>query len=69
MKTQINIYDFSFHFAGYGHYHVTYTSPTTGKKWDCTISDMTIIDATKNAENPKKKDLNFLKSICKRNKQ
>lgn len=65
MKTSINIYDFKFEFAGYGHYKVTYTSPKTGKEWSATINNMPLIDATKNAEQPKKRDLNHLKKIVK----
>ena len=63
MKTEIT--DFTFEFSGYGHYKVTYTSPKTGKQWTKIISDMTIIDATKNEDNPKRVDLNHLKWMCK----
>jgi len=63
MKTTLR--DFDFHFAGYGHYKVTYTSPTTGKQWSATISDMEIVDNTKNSDKPKRKDLEMLKFICK----
>jgi hypothetical protein len=66
MRT-IELSDFNFTFNGYGHYKVTYTSPFTGKKWSKVISDMTIIDQTKNSDNPLKKDLNILKSIVKAN--
>jgi hypothetical protein len=67
MKTQLS--DFRFQFAGYGHYKVTYISPTTGKEWARTTSDMTLIDATKNAdETPRRKDLDTLKRICKTGK-
>ena len=66
MKTkQISISDFSFSFAGYGHYKVTYTSPVTGKKWSTITHDMPLIDATKNSDNPKKMDLIRLKNACK----
>ena len=66
MKTkQISISDFSFSFAGLGHYKVTYTSPVTGKKWSTITHDMPLIDATKNSDNPKKVDLNRLKNDCK----
>jgi len=65
MKNKISISDFHFKFAGYGHYTVTYTSPVTGKQWKRTITDMTIIDATKNEDEPKIKDLNHLKKIVK----
>lgn len=57
--------DFDFTFAGYGHYKVTYTSPATGKQWSATISDMELVDATKNSDEPKRKDLEMLKFICK----
>ena len=63
METELS--DFTFLPLGHGHYKVIYTSPITGKKWTTTINDMTLIDATKNADNPMRKDLNFLKSICK----
>jgi hypothetical protein len=63
MKTQLS--DFSFVFAGYGHYKVTYTSPVTGKEWMKVLNDMTLIDATKNADEPKQSDLNHLKRIVK----
>ena len=61
MKIQIT--DFRFKFTGYGHYQVTYESPVTGKEWKKTISDMTLIDATKNSDNPKQKDLKWLKNL------
>ena len=63
--TQISISDFSFSFAGFGHYKVTYTSPVTRKTWSTVTHDMPLIDATKNAENPKKCDLIRLKKACK----
>lgn len=63
---RIDITDFRFMPAGYGHYKVTYTSPNTGKSWSVTTSNMPLIDATKNAENPKRKDLEQLKKLCKR---
>jgi len=62
---QISIAHFDFQFSGYGHYKVTYTSPVTGKSWTKIIDDMTIIDETKNADYPKIKSLNHLKSIVK----
>src|SRR5690554_3221376 len=62
-KTTIE--NFTFRPAGYGHYKVIYTSPTTGKMWSRTIDDMPLIDATKNADEPKRKDLNILKRKCK----
>lgn len=65
MKNSIKLSDFSFKLAGYGHYKVTYTSPVTGKSWSTTTSNMPLIDATKNSDNPKKSDLNVLKKLCK----
>lgn len=65
MKNSIQLSDFKFEFAGYGHYKVTYQSPVTGKTWTRTTSDMPLIDATKNADEPKKKDLTVLKRLCK----
>lgn len=57
--------DFQFEFAGHGHYRVTYTSPKTGKQWSSHISDMELIDLTKNEDNPTKKNLNILKRAVK----
>lgn len=65
MKTRTSIYDFNFSLSGYGHYKVTYTSPATGKKWSTVINDMMLIDATKNADEPERKDLEALKWTCK----
>lgn len=59
MKTKKS--DFTFTPAGYGHYNVIYESPATGKQWKATISDMPLIDATKNEPEPKTKDLDVLK--------
>lgn len=65
MKTSILLSDFTFQFVGNGHYKVTYTSPITGKSWTTTTNDMPLIDDTKNAEQPKKKDLLILKRVAK----
>jgi hypothetical protein len=65
MYRAIKLSDFDFRFAGYGHYKVTYTSPITRKQWTITTNDMPLIDATKNQDNPKKKDLIQLKELCK----
>lgn len=64
-RTKISIYDFNFQISGYGRYRVTYTSPVTGKQWSTVINDMTLVDATKNADEPKRKDLEALKWLCK----
>lgn len=50
MKQSISKYDFRLQFSGYGHYIITYTSPTTGKQWKWTCSDMTIIDKLREDE-------------------
>lgn len=61
----IRLCHFTFIFVGYGQYRVTYTSPNTGKIWAATINDMTLIDKTKNAECPKRTDLERLKKAIK----
>ncbi len=66
MKTSISLSDFSFQFKGSGHYQVTYFSPNTNKEWSALITDMTLIDSTKNEDEPLKKDLNWLKTVIKR---
>lgn len=63
MKTTIN--DFRFQLSNYGHYKVTFESPVTGKTWSMLTNDMPLIDATKNEDNPKQKDLETLKFLCK----
>ena len=65
MRTKTRITDFRFYPAGHGHYRVTYTSPNTGKEWTTVTNDMPLIDATKNSEEPRRKDLDLLKWVCK----
>lgn len=66
MKRQkISIYDFQFVKTGYGRYSVAYQSPVTLKIWVNETDDMCIIDATKNEDKPKVKDLEQLKRLCK----
>ncbi|HEY5587567.1 MAG TPA: hypothetical protein VIK86_01275 [Candidatus Paceibacterota bacterium] len=62
---QIKLSDFSFELKEYGHYKVTYTSLVTGKQWSYTTTNMQLIDATKNSENPLKCNLELLKKYCK----
>ena len=62
---RIEMTDFDFYFTGYGHYRVVYTSPKTGMKFSNITCNMPLIDATKNADCPKVKDLNELKRFCK----
>lgn len=64
---KISKYDFKFKSEGYGHYKVTYTSPITSKSWTRTINDMMMIDAVKNTEYPKIKDMEWLKKLVKNN--
>ncbi len=61
----INVNDFRFMPSGYGHYKVTYTSPLTGKQWSKVTSNMPLIDATKNSDEPRQTDLNDLLRLCK----
>lgn len=65
MKTSISISDFSFEFQGRGAYNVTYTSCVTGKSFTNRTTNMPLIDATKNSDDPKKCDLEQLKRVCK----
>lgn len=64
MATKIQLSDFYFQFKGHGHYQVSYTN-SKGKVFATLTTDMPLIDKTKNAENPKIKDLQQLKRICK----
>jgi len=63
MKTSIS--NFRFITNGYGHYIVIYTEVKTGKQWKKTVDDMSIIDATKNSDNPTQRALAKLKKIVK----
>jgi hypothetical protein len=66
MKTQNTTKaDFQFLHSGHGHYKVIYTSPATSKKWAKVTNDMPLIDATKNEDVPKRKNLEYLKFIRK----
>lgn len=67
MANKISISDFEFQFLGYGTYKIVYTSPKTGIYHTNITNNMVMIDSTKNCSNPKIKDLNDLKSFCKRN--
>jgi hypothetical protein len=65
MKKNLHITDFRFEPAGHGHYWVTYTSPVTNKSWRRLISDMTLIDDTKNEESPRMSRLEDLQRTVK----
>ena len=55
--------DFTLTFKYWGMYQVTYQS-TDGKRYTCTTSDMSLIDLTKNCENPTQRNLAILRSKC-----
>ena len=57
---------FSFTKTGSGCYRVTYTTPNRGDYWVATINDMTLIDATKNAEWANAHDIQHLRDVVKR---
>lgn len=65
MRAKTTISDFDFSLVSYGRYKVTYTSSVTGKKWTAQTTNMPLIDATKNADEPKRCDLETLKRVCK----
>lgn len=62
---RLSITDFQFKQTYYGRYEVTYTSPKIGKQWKTSITDMKLIDATKNAEEPRQFDLRRLLYLVK----
>ncbi len=47
---------FRFKFTGHGHYLVDYTTANERLRYSATITDMEIIDLTKNEDFPKQKD-------------
>lgn len=57
--------NFSFQYANYGIWKVTYISPKTGERWSAGVSDLDLIDRTKNTRFPKEADLMKLGRICK----
>lgn len=65
MSTRISISDFTFVPSGYGYYKVIYRSPVTLRAWVVTTNNMPLIDATKNSDSPKRKDLEQLRKLCK----
>lgn len=56
---------FSFRFAAFGQYIVTYTTPTRGDYWRALITDMSLIDDTKNTEEPTGAALRRLRDAVK----
>jgi len=65
MKTKICRSDFTFLPEGFGAYNVTYRSPKTGKEWKKRITDMCLIDETKNSDESTRASLERLRRICK----
>lgn len=61
----LSINDFRFKLTRYGRYEVTYTSPKIGKQWKTSITDMKLIDDTKNADEPRQFDLRRLLHLVK----
>lgn len=62
-----DLHNFSFRFAGYGAYVVTYTTDRRGDYWKARINNMLLIDATKNANVAHVKDIQALYDAVKRN--
>jgi hypothetical protein len=60
MRTLLSITDFRFILSGYGHYVVIYTD-SKGKEYSKTIDNMSLVDATKNADYPKQSDMRELR--------
>lgn len=59
--------NFMFQYANYGIWKVTYISPKTGERWSAGVTDLDLIERTKNTRFPKSEDLLKLLSICKNN--
>lgn len=62
---KMNINDFKFEMTGYGLYRVIYTTPVRGDYWSAIISDMLLIDNTKNAEEPTQSAMKWLRRSVK----
>lgn len=58
---------FQFVFLSAGHYRVTYITPNRGDFFESLVTDMTLIDNTKNAEWAKGVDIERLRNYVKRN--
>lgn len=58
-----DLHNFRFEPNGYGCYKVTYYTENRGDYYTTIISDMTIIDATKNAEWAKVRDIEWLRHV------
>lgn len=60
-----DLHNFRFKRIGSGCYRVTYTTDSRGDYWVASINDMTVIDATLNAEWAKTKDIEHLRNRVK----
>jgi hypothetical protein len=58
-----DLHNFRFEYAGSGCVRVTYVTEKRGDYWSAYIHDMGIIDATKNAEWAKAKDIEWLRYL------
>ena len=67
MKTSLTKSNFKFLPSGYGCYRVTYTSNSGRVVISSRITDMCLIDCTKNSDNPRLKDLVSLRSAIRYN--
>ena len=65
MKKTISLSNFNLQRVGYGQYNITYIS-SFGKHYTSRTTDSSLIDDTFNSDNPKIKDLNLLKRMCKK---
>lgn len=61
----ISITDFTFVNDSYGHCFAEFTSRNTRKSWVALVTDMTMIDSTRNSGDPRRDDLVRLKRHCK----
>lgn len=61
----ISLTDFSFVKDSCGHFFVRFTSRNTRKSWVALVTDMTMIDSTRNSEDPRRADLVRLRRHCK----
>lgn len=61
-----DLHNFSFRLVSSGAYIVTYQTDSRGDFWRARIEDMPLIDATKNADVAKVKDIRALYNAVKR---
>lgn len=61
----LDLSQFTFKFVGYGIYRCTYRTAKRGDFYCGIIKDMTLIDATKNAEFPTQQALKQLRNAIK----